>query len=352
MPITVGDITIHVGPKETEGPDDLKKAIIDFIMGAKKRLYIAVQELESEAITEAIVEARKNKLLVKLVVEGSYLSVKKATKNPFIAKGENEKNRELYNAVLRANVDAKSDYNTAIFHQKFIVRDSDHVLTGSTNFTATGVTNNLNHVVVIKSRKLANDYRKEFDEIQRGRFGKYGEPPTEKPRVIEVSGVPVKALFAPDHAPEMEIMKQMMKATTQIDFAMFTFAQSSGIDDTMKVLAAKGIQINGILDNRQANQKWAATHGLKGLTNVTLMVAAPSGRMKKLHHKLMVIDGQVIIAGSFNYTGPANRVNDENIVIIGDLGSKNQASIKKQKKLAEYCLDEMKRIRDKFGQTV
>jgi hypothetical protein len=33
----------------------------------------------------------------------------------------------------------------------------------------------------------------------------------------------------------MEIMKQMLKATTSIDFVMFTFAQSSGIDDTCSV---------------------------------------------------------------------------------------------------------------------
>jgi hypothetical protein len=31
----------------------------------------------------------------------------------------------------------------------------------------------------------------------------------------------------------MEIMKQMRKATTSIHFVMFTFAQSSGIDDSM-----------------------------------------------------------------------------------------------------------------------
>jgi hypothetical protein len=31
----------------------------------------------------------------------------------------------------------------------------------------------------------------------------------------------------------MEIMKQMLKAKDRIDFAMFTFAQSSGIDDTI-----------------------------------------------------------------------------------------------------------------------
>jgi phosphatidylserine/phosphatidylglycerophosphate/cardiolipin synthase-like enzyme len=36
----------------------------------------------------------------------------------------------------------------------------------------------------------------------------------------------------------------------------------------------------------------------------------------KLHHKLLVLDDQVTIGGSFNYTGPANQFNDENLFII------------------------------------
>jgi hypothetical protein len=40
-------------------------------------------------------------------------------------------------------------------------------------------------------------------------------------------------MFAPRYGPEMEIMKQMLKAASRVDFAMFIFAQSSGIDDTM-----------------------------------------------------------------------------------------------------------------------
>jgi phosphatidylserine/phosphatidylglycerophosphate/cardiolipin synthase-like enzyme len=31
----------------------------------------------------------------------------------------------------------------------------------------------------------------------------------------------------------------------------------------------------------------------------------------------MVIDDAVVVAGSFNYTGPANEYNDENIFVIG-----------------------------------
>ncbi|MFY1670889.1 phospholipase D-like domain-containing protein [Plantactinospora sp. WMMB334] len=37
----------------------------------------------------------------------------------------------------------------------------------------------------------------------------------------------------------------------------------------------------------------------------------------KLHHKLMVVDDSVVIAGSFNYTAPANQFNDENIFVLG-----------------------------------
>ena len=60
----------------------------------------------------------------------------------------------------------------------------------------------------------------------------------------------------------------------------------------------------------------------------------------------MVIDGQVIVAGSFNYTGPATRLNDENIVVIGDLDpSMTSASvIEKQRKLGGFALAEIDRI--------
>jgi phosphatidylserine/phosphatidylglycerophosphate/cardiolipin synthase-like enzyme len=66
----------------------------------------------------------------------------------------------------------------------------------------------------------------------------------------------------------------------------------------------------------------------------------------------MVIDKQVVIIGSFNFTGPATKLNDENIIVIGDLESTNKNSIKNQKKLAQYALDEIDRIITTFGKKV
>jgi phosphatidylserine/phosphatidylglycerophosphate/cardiolipin synthase-like enzyme len=349
MPQKVGNVELYMGPTAVGGPDDLKKVLIDFIDGATRRLDIAIQELDSIDIARAVIRARQRKVAVRLVLEGDYLTVKRLLNMPFESKGRNEANRQIHDAILRSAINVKSDYNPQIFHQKFIVRDGSALLTGSTNFTDTGTSANLNHIVVIRDEKIAGIYGREFREIQQGHFGKLNEGHDASPDDVVVSEIPVRILFAPDHSPEMEIMKQMLKARERIDFAIFTFAKSSGIDDTMVALSKSGLKVRGALDGKQANQKWAATHPVNK-AGVELFQIPSQGKLRKLHHKLMVIDRQVVIAGSFNYTGPANRLNDENIVILGALESTKVSSISKQKKLASYASDEIERIINAFGQ--
>ena len=351
MPIKIGNIELYMGPREVGGPDDLRKVIVDFIDGATKRLDIAVQELDCLDIAKAVIRARQRKICVRLVLEGNYLTVKKAIANPFESKGENETNRLIHDAILRSAINVKSDFNPKIFHQKFIIRDGNDLLTGSTNFTDTGTSTNLNHIVLIHDAKVASIYSKEFREIMQGHFGKLNEGHDPTPDKVSVSEIPMRILFAPDHSPEMEIMKQMLKASRRIDFAIFTFAQSSGIDDTMITLKNAGIKIRGALDGKQANQDWAATHPIQQ-AGVELYYVPKQEALRKLHHKLMVIDEQVVIVGSFNYTGPANRFNDENIIILGDLKSTNTSSISKQKRLSSYALNEIDRIINKYGELV
>ena len=347
----IGNVEIYMGPSQLGAPDDLEAAIVKFIDGAEKRLEVAVQELDNETIAKALIRARRRKCLVKIVLEGSYLSVDRARAKPFEAGGTNESNRYVHDAILRANIDVKTDFNPNIFHQKFIVRDRSAVLTGSTNFTPTGTAQNLNHVIIVRDRDIAKIYAREYKEIQQGHFGKLNEGHDPVPARVDVSNVPIRVVFAPDHNPEMEIMKQMQKAKRRIDFAIFTFAQSSGIDDTMIALAGAGRKIRGALDGLAANQRWAATRPVRN-AGAELHLVYKKGQLNKLHHKLMVLDEQVVIAGSFNYTGPATRLNDENVMILGDLSSTKASSITAQKKLAGYALDEIDRIIEQHGKEI
>ena len=64
----------------------------------------------------------------------------------------------------------------------------------------------------------------------------------------------------------------------------------------------------------------------------------------------MIIDDQLSIFGSFNYTKPANRSNDENIVIIGNLDETEVSKQRKQEKLASGAREEIDRINLAFGE--
>ena len=351
----IGNIELYLGPPRAGGPDDLKAVIVAFIDDAKKRLEIAVQELEDEDIAKAIIAARRRGVQVWIVIEADYLRAKRWRSRPFDPGGKREANRRIHDAILRSNIQVRTDFNPDIFHQKFIIRDRESVLTGSTNFTPTGVGvdpdrgGNLNHLVVVHDETVARMYGREFKEIRHGRFGRNSEGHDPAPPTVVVSGVPIKVAFAPDHNPEMEIMKQMLKAKRRVDFAIFTFSQSSGIDDAMIAVARRKLSVRGALDGMAANQKWAATRPVRN-AGAELYRVRQSRAVNKLHHKLMVIDEQVVVAGSFNYTGPATRLNDENIVVIGDLESKDADSIRMQKTLAGYALGEIDRIIEQHGE--
>jgi len=344
MAMKIGNVELYMGPSRLGAPDDLRKVIIDFIGGAEKRLEIAVQELDDPAINDAILDAKARGVTVSVVLELDYLRAARRKAQPKLPGGKLEINRELHLSLLRSAIRVYSDFNTKIFHQKFIVRDRASLLTGSTNFTTTGVEKNLNHIVIVHDSGVARIYAREYREIRQGHFGKLNEGHDKAPSDVEVSGIPIRVLFAPDHAPEMEIMKQMAKAKSRVDFAIFTFAQSSGIDDQMLLLRQANRTLRGALDRRMANQTWAAA-GPLSQQGVELSIVPKAGTgVGKLHHKLMVLDEQIVIAGSFNYTGPANALNDENIIILGDLDSTKVSSINRQKKLAKFALDEISRI--------
>ena len=378
-----GKIEAYVGPPGLGAADDLEAVIVDFIEGARTKLDIAVQELDSYAIARALLDASWRGVRVTLFLEQDYLrsSLKrdKATHVPIPPApkpGETQEqalervqwveddtelkeNRRILSALLRSDIETRGDFNPAIFHQKFILRDYDEgkatnpgnpaLLSGSANFTWTDTHVNLNNVVVFRNSYVCRQYEIEFEQLRRGMFGRgmHGD----EPKTYDLAGVPVKVLFAPDHTPELEFMKQMLKVKDEgeIWFAIFTFAGSSGIDDTMLALARGGVKIRGVLDPGQAKQTWAVPQWLTH-PNIELRIPKKEGvlaDLRKVHHKLMVIDDRIVVAGSFNYTKPANEYNDENLFVIGSPHEEVEGITVEAdpvKKVARHFRDEIERL--------
>jgi hypothetical protein len=236
-------------------------------------------------------------------------------------------NRRILAALLRSDIEVRGDYNPAFFHQKFVLRDyrggralpTSALLSGSANFTVTDTHRNLNNVFVFRNAYICRQYETEVAQLRRGSFGRGLQG--DEPRTYSLAGVPVKVLFAPDHTPELELMKQMLKvkaadpdtglAGGSIAFAIFTFAGSSGIDDAMLALARGGVSVKGVLDRGQAMQGWAAPEWLRH-ERIELRLPPKDNLdfdVRKLHHKLTEIDRIL------NVSDPTTPGSDERVAI-------------------------------------
>ena len=68
-----GKIEAYLGPPELNAPDDLEAVVVDFIAKAKESLDIAVQEIDSMPIAEAIIDARWRGIDIQVFLEQDYL---------------------------------------------------------------------------------------------------------------------------------------------------------------------------------------------------------------------------------------------------------------------------------------
>jgi phosphatidylserine/phosphatidylglycerophosphate/cardiolipin synthase-like enzyme len=134
-----------------------------------------------------------------------------------------------------------------------------------------------------------------------------------------IEGTEVQIAFSPDNNPELRIVNEILKAQQTAHLLMFTFAKSTTIDDALKARLQTGtFSVRGVLDSSQSAQQFSPHPELIQAGAVLRKDTLPNAG--KLHHKLLVLDDQVAIGGSFNYTGPANQYNDENLFIIRHSG--------------------------------
>jgi hypothetical protein len=69
-------IDVYLGPTELGAADNLEQAVVDFIGGARKSLDIAVQEIDSIPIAEALINARWRGVSINVFVEQDYIRTK------------------------------------------------------------------------------------------------------------------------------------------------------------------------------------------------------------------------------------------------------------------------------------
>jgi len=162
------------------------------------------------------------------------------------------------------------------------------------------------------SRQVAADYAREFQQLFEGRFGTGKSSATPYPRV-RVGGAPVAVYLAPEDGVAQYVLQRLAAAKKSIHFMAFSYT-SSAVADAMVAQAKDGMLVRGVFEAQNAGGTGAAFNRLKqGGVDVL-----EDGNCYILHHKVIVIDERTVITGSYNFTGSAEKDNDENLVIVDD----------------------------------
>ena len=134
------------------------------------------------------------------------------------------------------------------------------------------------------------------------------QPPSS--RVQEASCATVEVCFTPGENCTARIVKALGEAKTSILMQAYSFT-SAPIAKALIDAKKRGVRVEAILDKSNRTDKYSAADFLANADIPTLIDAQHA----IAHNKLIIIDGETVIGGSFNYTKAAQNQNAENVEI-------------------------------------
>ncbi|MDJ0598181.1 MAG: DUF655 domain-containing protein [Crocosphaera sp.] len=242
---------------------------------------------------------------------------------------------------------------TGLMHHKFIIVDSEIIIVTSANFTLSGIhgdfnndktRGNANNLLKIESPELAQLFTEEFNLMWGdGQGGKkdsqFGINKLKRlPKTITIGQSQVTVKFSPNSSKDDWKMTTngligsiLNQAQSSINLALFVFSDQN-IANTLERKNNQAIKIKALIDPDFAfryysegldmlgvalsnnckyevdNKPWQQSINTVGIANL------PQG--DKLHHKFAIIDDNIVMTGSHNWSASANYQNDETLLVI------------------------------------
>jgi phosphatidylserine/phosphatidylglycerophosphate/cardiolipin synthase-like enzyme len=137
---------------------------------------------------------------------------------------------------------------------------------------------------------------------------------------MPVSGAEIQVCFAPPIAgscdPLATVLRTIDGARTTIRIQMYSLTLQEIVSALVRA-KRRGIDVRVIVDRGQLHQDRNDSLRVASLASagVPVLVDTVPGLM---HDKVMVIDGDTVLTGSFNYTWGAEHWNAENLLVLHD----------------------------------
>lgn len=279
--------------------DGIDEPFASAIEAAERSLDIAIFELNNRRVYDAILAAHRRGLAVRIVTDDKHGL-------------EDDTNSEL-RELAAAGLPIVTDQRSGLMHNKFSIIDARAVWTGSWNYTRNGTYRNNNNILVLQSAPAVAAYQAEFNEMfERGEFGARSSHDgivnmTDGTRALSV-------IFAPEADEIAALTAAIQAARSSIHFMSFVFSLDALADAMIEKLEDPDFVLRGVLEHRNSTASWSQLPSLL----CAGAQARQDGNRYIMHHKVIIIDADTVITGSFNFSKNAAQNNDENIVIMRD----------------------------------
>jgi len=313
------DPTSPFAQREVGGVDDLVSASI---IAAKQSVDVALRALSLESITKALITVTRRGVPVRVVTDTDSLT-----------------GRSNFQALRDSGILVIDDQQPGIMNDKFIVIDHSQVWTGSVDYNISGVFREYNAVIRVSSPEIAADYTKEFDEMfVNNQFGRLVVPETPYSSVT-IQGTKVDVLFSPDDLVVDRLSALLGGAQQSIYFLAYSFG-SNDLGNIIRQKAAQGVVVGGVLESDQVSSEQANPTQVEELNlfRKAGLDIRLDGKPEIMNHKIMIIDGRIVVMGSYDFTNRAENENDENVLIIYD------------EKTAQKFMEEFQRVQSRAQQ--
>ncbi len=291
-------------------PDNLGHGIDEYVQasidGATKTIDVASFDLNLPSLVNALERASQRGVSVNVVYDGM---------NGNLVLDNASTGNQPFDSLHTLDAAAVGLFNAGrsegLMHDKFLLVDGKTLFTGSWNLSYNDTYRNNNNLLEISAPQLIANYQAKFNELYFDRrFGSSAQVKVPNPNVT-IGGVQVETYMAPEDHVMARLIQLVAGAKKSVHFMAYAFTH----DDLAKAMTARlqaRIDVQGVIEEHNASQG-----SLADLYCGRVSVRT-DGNPYNMHHKVIILDGETVIAGSFNFTWSADTENDENVLVIHD----------------------------------
>jgi len=286
--------TDPTSPLSPQGTGGLDGPLVNAIDQARLSIDVAAYSISLNSVRFALINAHKRGVQVRMVMESTNMD------------------RSDPQALIEAGIPIVGDNMDGLMHNKFMVIDKSEVWLGSMNFTDSGTYDDNNNMMRIHSTKIAEDYSVEFKEMfEDHKFGPDVVRQTPNPTVT-IDDTRIDIYFSPDDGVINSLVNLLNGAKESIYFLTFSFT-SNELGEIIRAKDEAGLTVAGVMDEEQISSNQGTEYDPFKQAGIDVRIDGNAGQM---HHKVFILDEEIVVLGSYNFSQNAEVRNDENLIIV------------------------------------